>query len=112
MTTATLLYLFLSFVAGYVVARLDAIYSTLRGKESGGGAFLMASSAAASRNTRAQEQKAAEDRIARVSIDTTTVVTPVKTDGMKKVSTAEIGSVTKQNDTLNSSVSKLAQLKR
>lgn len=114
MTPTSLLYVFVAFFAGYVVARLDSIYAVLTKKAGAdGGTFLMAATAPPARGVRQQqEQAAAEARIAQVSIDTTTVVTPVKTDDIKKSADVALGSVTKQSDTLDSSVSKLAQLKR
>lgn len=110
-STTYLVVAVIAFIVGYIVGRIDSIYATLTGQKTSGGTFLMAASSDPSAAKKAA-QKEAEARVAKVSIDSTTVVTPVKTDTMQKVSDVAIGSVTKQSDTLDASVSKLAQLKR
>jgi hypothetical protein len=103
--------------AGYLCARLDYIYVRLREWHEGAsqipqatGFFSQQSDKAARQATspaKTQTQAVAE----KIDIDTRTVVTEINTAGIKKGSEVELGTTTAKQDTLNESVSKLAQLK-
>ena len=49
--------------------------------------------------------------VSTIDINETKVVTKINTDGLQKASDVEIGTTTAKQDTINASVSKLAQLK-
>jgi histidinol-phosphate/aromatic aminotransferase/cobyric acid decarboxylase-like protein len=94
-------------VAGYALARLDGIYSLLRQQPANN--LPAPSSFFATKLDK--KQAAVEARVAQVSIDESKFVTDIKTDNISKVNELELGKTTTQQDTLNQSVSKLAQLK-
>jgi histidinol-phosphate/aromatic aminotransferase/cobyric acid decarboxylase-like protein len=94
-------------VLGYVIARLDGIYSLLRQQPINN--LPAPSSFFAKKHDK--QRAAAEERVAQVSIDERKFVTDIKTDNIQKVNELELGNKTTQQDTINQSVSKLAQLK-
>lgn len=108
---------FVGFLLGYFFARLDFFYVVLRKLHGdSGGAIVMENRAAAPVSFFEREKpttKAAEvkEKLGKIDIDTRTVVTKIDTDTIQRGSTAEMGKVTAQEDTINASVSKLAQLK-
>jgi len=95
------------FIVGYSVARLDGIYSLLR--QPPANTLPEPSSFFAPKH--AKKPAAVAARVAQVAIDDSTFVTDIKTDNISKVNELELGKTTTQQDTLNQSVSKLAQLK-
>lgn len=52
-----------------------------------------------------------EERVAQIAIDSSKFVTDIRTDNINKVTDIVLGTTTTQQDTINQSVSKLAQLK-
>lgn len=97
-------------VLGYFLARLDAIYTLLREQQSGlTFEQRQPSSFFAKKHDKAQAE--VEAKVGQISIDTSKFVTEIKTDNIQKVNAVELGKKTTQQDTLNQSVSKLAQLK-
>lgn len=94
-------------VLGYVIARLDGIYSLLRHQPVNN--TPEPSSFFATKLDK--KQTAVEARVAQVSIDERKFVADIKTDNIQKVNELELGNKTTQQDTINQSVSKLAQLK-
>ena len=94
-------------VLGYVIARLDGIYSLLRQQPAS--TLPEPSSFFAKKHDR--KQAAVEARVAQVSIDESKFVTDIKTDNISKVNELALGKTTTQQDTINQSVSKLAHLK-
>lgn len=111
MTDATtLLFLLCAFVAGYVVARLDSIYVALSGRKSGTTPLAeMRDQPVAT--IKKQRQEEIDRKVAAVTIDNSTFVAPVNTATIQKLTDIELGTTTKQADTLDQAVSKLAQLK-
>lgn len=104
------------FVCGYLFARLDYIYVRMREFHEGASqipratgffAQRMESAATGKRTGQTQAHAVAE----KIDIDTRTVVTEIDTKGIQKGSEVEMGKTTSQQDTINDSVSKLAQLK-
>lgn len=94
-------------VLGYLIARLDSIYSLLRQQPANN--LPEPSSFFATKLDK--KQTAVEARVAQVAIDERKFVADIKTDNISKVNELELGKKTTQQDTLNQSVSKLAQLK-
>lgn len=94
-------------VLGYVIARLDGIYSLLRQQPVNN--LPEPSSFFAKKRDKAQAE--VEERVGQISIDDRKFVTDIRTDNISKVNNVELGKTTTQQDTLNQSVSKLAQLK-
>lgn len=92
-------------VVGYIVARLDGIYMLLRAGEAP--SFIPDY-----RSRPASKRAEPVTDLRKISIDTGTVVTDIKTDGMSKTNDVAIGKETVLEDNLNQSVSRLAQLKR
>ena len=120
-TTAYITALFLIFagyVTGYIVGRLDIVYSALR--------ILLRIAKGAVNEPPPQSpvtQSTANSRrfsvapsvvspsTARVDINETKFVAPVSTAGMERAGTGELGKTTAVQDDIGSSVSKLSQLK-
>jgi histidinol-phosphate/aromatic aminotransferase/cobyric acid decarboxylase-like protein len=98
---------FSGVVLGYVIARLDGIYSLLRQQPVNN--LPEPSSFFAKKHDKARAE--IEEKVGQISIDTSKFVTEIKTDNISKVNDVELGKKTTQQDTLNQSVSKLAQLK-
>lgn len=94
-------------VFGYMLARLDSIYSLLR--EQPVNNLPAPSSFFAKKHDKSRAE--VEERVAQVSIDERKFVTDIRTDTISKVNDVELGNKTTQQDTINQSVSKLAQLK-
>lgn len=114
MDTEYVLTLAAAFGLGYFFARLDAIYAVLRSTRGPGSGSLIMESQAAPRDFFTKERRADADspvRTAPINIDTRTVVTHINTAGIEKGSDVEMGTTTAQEDTLQASVSKLANLK-
>lgn len=107
------------FLLGYLFARLDFLYVVLRkiyDYGEGGQALAMQTRAQQPTSFFEKEKKAAKtaevkEKLGKIDIDTRTVVTKIDTDAIQRGSDIELGRVTAQEDTINASVSKLAQLK-
>lgn len=103
--------------AGYLCARLDYIYVRLREWHEGASqipqatGFFSQHADKAARQTSGQTKTQTKAVAEKIDIDTRTVVTEINTAGIKKGSEVELGTTTAKQDTLNESVSKLAQLK-
>lgn len=99
--------------AGYLCARLDYVYVRLREWHEGASqipqatGFFSEKTAPAQRQAKGQARAVAE----KIDIDTRTVVTEINTAGIQKGSEVEMGKTTATQDTINESVSRLAQLK-
>jgi hypothetical protein len=95
-------------VLGYFLARLDSIYTRLM-KEDGTGPvdFFRKENCKWPR----PDPQQLKEKITAVEIDDRKFVTDIKTDNISKVNELELGKTTTQQDTINQSVSKLAQLK-
>jgi len=109
------------YVAGYLVGRLDIIYSALRllGKTVQGGNREHDHSAQVvgqpvsrpARSVRSEEPSFVVKPSVPLDINTSTFVTPISTAGMARAGAGELGKTTAVQDDIGSSVSKLAQLK-
>lgn len=96
----------LAFALGYILGRLDIIASRLAGSA---GPVYQSPLAKSSRTGR--PTPVLQPDTSTIDINETKVVTKINTDGLQKVSDVEIGTTTAKQDTINASVSKLAQLK-
>lgn len=95
------LFLVLSgFVAGYLVGRVDLIICKLAQNPASAGGFKF----------NRQPDSGSKVKTS-VSIDESTFVTAISTDGFSKTSETTLGKVTEKPDDIQASVSKLAQLK-
>ena len=94
-----------AFVLGYIVARVDELRRTLREPRIAAGDLP-----AAPVRARAAAPDVA-DKVARVAIDTSKIVTGINTDTITKLGDAELGTKTTTSDTINDAVSRLASLK-
>ena len=94
-------------ILGYLLARLDAIYTLLRQQP----ANTLPEPSSFFARKHDKERAVVQEKIGGISIDTSTFVTEIKTDTIQKVNDVAMGKTTTQSDTLNKSVSKLAQLK-
>lgn len=106
------------FLLGYFFARMDFLYTVLRKVHGvdGGPSLIMESRVQSPTSFFEKEKKAAKaaetkEKLGKIDIDTRTVVTKIDTDAIQKGSDMELGKTTAHEDTLNASVSKLAQLK-
>jgi hypothetical protein len=105
------------FVLGYFIARMDFLYVVLKKIHGvGGGPLVMESRVQQPTSFFEKEKKAAKaaevkEKLGKIDIDTRTVVTKIDTDAIQKGSDVELGKTTAHEDTINASVSKLAQLK-
>jgi hypothetical protein len=115
----TALFLILmGYVAGYLVGRLDIIYSALRlvckavqtsdGEQASRAQVV---GQPVSRPARRDEPDFVVKPIVPVDINTSTFVTAISTSGMERAGTGELGKTTAVQDDIGSSVSKLSQLK-
>jgi hypothetical protein len=101
------------FLGGYLCARLDYLYVRLREWHEGASqipqatGFFSERASSSSRQAKTQARAVAE----KIDIDTRTVVTEINTAGIQKGSEVEMGKTTAAQDTINESVSRLAQLK-
>lgn len=97
---------------GYCLARLDYIYVRLREWHEGASQIPQATGFFSQRMDKAARQSSAPQVVAeKIDIDTRTVVTEIDTKGIQKGSEVELGTTTAKQDTINESVSRLAQLK-
>lgn len=113
--------IFMGYVAGYLVGRLDIIYSALRVlcktvQTSDGGHTPSAQVVGEpvsrpARAARREESDFVVKPMAPVDINTSTFVTAISTAGMERSGAGELGKTTAVQDDIGSSVSKLAQLK-
>ena len=94
-------------VLGYIIARLDGIYSLLRRQPQS--ALPAPSSFFAKKHDTARAE--VQEKVGQIEIDASKFVTDIRTDNIKKVTDIVMGKTTTQSDTINQSVSKLAQLK-
>jgi len=96
------------YVIGYAVGRVDLLYRTAH-------AFAAhLSGIVAEKPTDFFKKVAAEDKTkatAKIDINTSTFVAPIKTDSLTKANTAALGKTTTTDDDIQASVSRLAQLK-
>lgn len=105
------------FFLGYFFARMDFLYVVLRKIHGEGGPSLVMESRVQSptsffeKEKKAAKQAEVKEKLGKIDIDTRTVVTKIDTDTIQQGSKVELGKVTAQEDTINASVSKLAQLK-
>lgn len=99
---------FVTFVLGYIVGRLDFIVGRLG--ESADAPLQSTLRAHLGRKTGTNVASASLGA-EKIDIDTTTVVTNISTDGMQRAGAKELGKTTVAKDDIQSSVSKLAQLK-
>lgn len=97
-------------VLGYLLARLDAIYTLLRDSQSGLTLEQRRPSSFFAKK-HDKEQTEVEEKIGQISIDSSKFVTDIRTDNINKITDVVLGKTTTQQDTINQSVSKLAQLK-
>lgn len=101
--------------AGYLCARLDYIYVRLREWHEGASQIPAATGFFSQRMDKAARQPTRETQAQvvaeKIDIDTRTVVTEINTAGIEKGSEVELGTTIAQQDTINASVSRLAQLK-
>lgn len=95
-------------VLGYVIARLDGIYSLLRHQRE---ADTLPQPSSFFAKKRDKLQAEVEERVAQIAIDSSKFVTDIRTDNINKITDIVLGTTTTQQDTINQSVSKLAQLK-
>lgn len=98
----------LSFVLGYVVGRLDFIVGRLG--ESAGAPHQSTLRSHLTRKTGAAGTGASFGS-EKIDINSATVVTNIDTGGMQRSGAKELGKTTVAKDDIQSSVSKLAQLK-
>lgn len=103
------------FFGGYFFARLDYLYVRMREIHEGASQLPRATGFFAQRVESASTKKPAQTQThavaEKIAIDTRTVVTEINTSGIQKGSEVEMGKTTSQQDAINESVSKLAQLK-
>lgn len=111
--------IFIGYAAGYIVGRLDIIYSALRclvtlaktaADTEVNSRPVMKSTAQSRKFSALSEPDAAVPR-ARVNIDEAKFVAPVSTAGMERAGAGELGKTTAVQDDIGASVSKLSQLK-
>lgn len=94
-------------VLGYIIARLDGIYSLLRQQPQS--SLPAPSSFFAKKHDIARAE--VQEKVGQIEIDASKYVTDIRTDNIKKITDTVLGKTTTQSDTINQSVSKLAQLK-
>lgn len=110
-TATTVLFIFGSFVCGYLIGRVDLLlgrtYSRPRRRKTRpaqpAGFFTKQTSARETANTR--KVTPVDD------IDTRVYVTPISTSELTKTTAVALGNTSTIDDNINQSVSKLAQLK-
>jgi carbamoylphosphate synthase small subunit len=102
------------FVLGYFISRMDFLYVVLK-KIHGAGSLVMESrekpTSFFEKEKHVAKQSAVKEKLGKIDIDTRTVVTKIDTETIQKGSDVELGRTTAHEDTINASVSKLAQLK-
>ena len=100
-------------VGGYLCARLDYIYVRLREWHEGASQLPQATGFFAQRMDKAARNSSGPAQVVaeKIDIDTRTVVTEINTKDIQKGSEVELGTTTAKQDTINESVSRLAQLK-
>jgi hypothetical protein len=99
--------LIVGYVAGYVVGRLDLLYRTMR-------LFVAGLSDVVADKPKDFFKKAAADdrpKATKIAINDSKFVAPVKTDSLTKSNETTIGKTTTTDDDIQTSVSRLAQLK-
>lgn len=103
----------IGFIGGYMCARLDYIYVRLREWHEGASQLPQATGFFAQRMDKTTRQPSGPPQVVaeKIDIDTRTVVTEINTKDIQKVSEVELGTTTAKQDTINESVSRLAQLK-
>jgi hypothetical protein len=111
--------IFMGYVAGYVVGRLDVIYSALRlvcrAVQGGNGEYTAQPQTvverATSKSRTFQQEETAWAPTKPIDINTAKFVAPVSTAGMERAGSGELGKTTAVQDDIGASVSKLSQLK-
>jgi hypothetical protein len=96
-----------AFVLGYILARIDALCDLVQKDKTPDSAPANFFSKKPAR----QQEEEVSNRVARVAIDERKFVSDIKTDNIQKVTDIELGKKTQQQDNINQSVSRLAQLK-
>lgn len=97
-----------SFAVGYLIGRVDLIVDRLRTTSEPTYQPTFGNNVARKKSTKISEPHVASHKI---DIDNTTVVTNIDTAGMQRSGATELGKTTIAQDDIQSSVSKLAQLK-
>lgn len=98
--------------AGYLCARLDYVYVRLREWHEGASQIPQATGFFTQTEKSSRKVTGVAQAVAqKIDIDTRTVVTEIDTKGIQKGSEVELGTTTASQDTINESVSRLAQLK-
>ena len=111
--------IFMGYVAGYLVGRLDIIYGALRrvckAVQNCDGEHSPRAQMVGQPVSRATRPVDSSDFVVKpvkpVDINTSTFVTPISTEGMERAGAGELGKTTAVQDDIGSSVSKLSQLK-
>jgi hypothetical protein len=113
--------IFMGYVAGYVVGRLDIIYNALRllcraiyssnEKQAAPTPVVGQPVSRATQPARREEPDFVVKPVAPLDINTSTFVTPISTTGMERAGAGEFGKTTAVQDDIGASVSKLSQLK-
>lgn len=111
--------IFVGYVAGYLVGRLDIIYSALRflvqrtkaADEDDTPGYRPAWTQPGPRKSARKETPISVAQAPVIDINETKFVAPVNTSGMERAGSGELGKTTAVQDDIGSSVSKLAQLK-
>jgi len=113
--------IFMGYVAGYLVGRVDIIYSALRlvckavqGSDEGHTPRAEVVGQPVSRPVRPARNETPDFVVkpsVSLDINTSTFVTAISTSGMERAGTGELGKTTAVQDDIGSSVSKLSQLK-
>jgi hypothetical protein len=113
--------IFMGYVAGYLVGRLDIIYSALRlvckavqnsdGEHTPRAQVVGEPVSRAVRPVRREESDFVVKPVVPVDINTSTFVAPISTTGMERAGAGELGKTTAVQDDIGASVSKLSQLK-
>ena len=113
--------IFAGYVAGYLVGRVDIIYSALRlvckavqnsdGEHAPSPQVVGQSVSRPARPARSETSDFVVKPIVPVDINTSTFVTAISTAGMERAGAGELGKTTAVQDDIGSSVSKLSQLK-
>lgn len=113
--------IFMGYVAGYLVGRVDIIYSALRlvckavqssdGEHTPKPQVVGQPVSRPTRPVRSEEPDFVVKPSVPLDINTSTFVTPISTAGMERAGAGELGKTTAVQDDIGSSVSKLSQLK-
>lgn len=98
-------YLLATFVLGYIAGSLDSIRRLIKSPES------VSSVSASFVSEVSRDQKQRQQSRAKISIDDSTYVTDISTDGIE-LKGSSLGTVSQSKDDISSAANKLAQLKK